>query len=58
MRMKGEQSPSCPYGDRPCPKVEGIEKDLRETKMELKHMSEILYVIAGILMVQLGVTII
>lgn len=59
--MKGEQSPSfpqCPYGDKPCPKVDGIEKDLKETKRSLEDMKKILYVIAGVLMVQLGVTII
>lgn len=56
--MTGVRPPACPYGDKPCPKVEGIEQDLKETKRSLEDMKKILYVIAGILTVQLGITII
>lgn len=50
--------PECPYGDKPCPKVDGIERDLKETKRSLDDMKKVLYIIAGILAVQLGFTII
>lgn len=56
--MAGVTPPACPYGDKPCPKVEGIEQDLKETKHSLDEMKKVLYVIAGILTVQLGITII
>jgi len=58
MRMSGEQSPSCPYGDRNCPKVEDVEHQMEQCRKSLAEMAKLLYIIAGILMVQLGVTII
>lgn len=55
MGMTGEQSPTCPYADRPCPKVTDMENDLRATKRTLDEVRALLYVIVGIMAVQLGV---
>lgn len=57
--MRGEQFPdSCPYGDKECPKLVDIKRDIDEVRDSVKDLARILYVIAGILTVQLGVTII
>lgn len=52
--MRMEQ---CPYTDKPCPKVTDLAE--RVTKMEKNQaiMMRLLYFIAGIVSVSLGVTI-
>ena len=54
-RVVNTQNPQCPYGDKMCPKVESLDKDLKDTKEGIKSMNRLLYVIAGILTVQLGI---
>ena len=57
----------CPYGSACCPKVLALEEemdkieitvksDISELRTELRTMSKTLYIIAGILFVNLGVT--
>lgn len=47
----------CPYGDRMCPKVDDIAQGLKETRKAIHDMHRVLYIIVGILTIQLGVTI-
>lgn len=48
----------CPYGADDCPKITDLEVTVRVLHSELENMKRILYCIVGILMVELGVTII
>lgn len=48
----------CPYGADDCPKIADLEVTVRVLHSELENMKRILYCIVGILMVELGVTII
>lgn len=48
----------CPYGADDCPKIADLEGTVRILHAELENMKRILYAIVGILMVELGVTII
>ena len=50
--------PTCPYGARECPKVQDLEGRVMKDEELLQSMSRTLYVIVGLLMVELGVTII
>lgn len=51
-------APTCPYGARECPKVQDLEGRVMRDEELLQQMSRTLYVIVGLLMVELGVTII
>lgn len=57
----------CPYGSAYCPKVlaledevdkieAGVKSEVSDLRAELRNMSKTLYIIAGILFVNLGVT--
>lgn len=50
--------PTCPYGARECPKVQDLEGRVMKDEDLLQSMSRTLYVIVGLLMVELGVSII
>lgn len=52
------QRVECPYTDRDCPKVEDVMDDVDDLKQRLANMERILYLIVGILTIELGVTII
>lgn len=56
--MVEKSEPRCPYGDKPCPKIDDLEKDVDTVKETVKSMQKTLYLIAGILIAELGVTII
>lgn len=51
--MKG-----CPYGADGCPKIEDLEQEVKDTRAMIYRMMRTLYLIAGILTVNLGITII
>lgn len=51
--MKG-----CPYGADGCPKIEDLEQELKDTRAMVYRMMRTLYLIAGILTVNLGIAII
>lgn len=44
--------------DKPCPKVDDLEREVDSVKDMVKSMQRTLYLIAGILIAELGVTII
>lgn len=46
---------TCPYLDKPCPKVEDIQEELRELRSTQRKMLYLLYAIAGIVASELGV---
>lgn len=50
--------PTCPFMDKPCPKVDDLEREVDSVKDMVKSMQRTLYLIAGILIAELGVTII
>lgn len=52
------QKNECPYGADDCPKINDLEITVKVLHSELENMKRILYCIVGILMVELGVTII
>lgn len=49
---------TCPFMDKPCPKVDDLEKEVDSVKDMVRAMQRTLYLIAGILICELGVTII
>lgn len=51
-------NPVCPYQDSPCPKIDDLEKDVDSVKAMVQGMQKTLWIIAGILMAELGVMII
>lgn len=55
---EGTSPPTCPYGARECPKVQDLEERLVKDEEVLQSMSRTLYVIVGLLTVELGVMII
>ena len=48
----------CPYGASECPKIEDIEERVTRDESVLQNMQRTLYIIVGLLMVELGVSII
>lgn len=50
-------SSECPYGASECPKVRELEDRLSKLEMTQARMVRILYYIAGIVSVSLGVTV-
>lgn len=48
----------CPYGADACPKIEILEKEVQSTKDLIIRLLKVVYIIAGILTVNLGITII
>lgn len=57
VEMIPNTEPQCPYMSGPCPKIEDVKEDVDDLKTTLKEVHRILYVIVGILTVNLGVTI-
>lgn len=55
--MQSEE-PHCPYADGPCPKIDDLERDVDSVKAMVQGMQKTLWLIAGILMAELGVMII
>lgn len=53
-----QEMTQCPYGSGTCPKVDELEKDVDSVKLMVSSMQRTLYVIAGILFCELGVTIV
>lgn len=53
-----DMSDHCPYGDGTCPKIDDLEKDVDSVKAMVQGMQRTLWIIAGILICDLGVTII
>lgn len=51
-------SSECPYGAEHCPKMEDLECEVQSVKVSIANMSRTLYLIAGILTVNLGVTLV
>lgn len=51
-------APHCPYAEGPCPKIDDLEKDVDSVKAMVQGMQKTLWVIAGILMAELGVMIV
>lgn len=47
----------CPYGADNCPKINALEKEVQSTKDLIIKMMKTLYLIAGILTINLGITI-
>lgn len=47
----------CPYGAESCPKVQELEDRVSRIERNQQRMSRILYYIAGIVSVSLGVTV-
>ena len=52
--MKSE----CPYGADKCPKVESMEKALDMLTEKIDTITKIMYIMCGIIAIQLGVLII
>lgn len=50
--------PHCPFQDAPCPKIDRMEDEVDSVKAMVQGMQRTLYLIAGILVCELGVTII
>ena len=48
----------CPYGASDCPKIEDIAERVTRDESVLQNMQRTLYIIVGLLMVELGVSII
>lgn len=48
----------CPYSDKECPKLEQAKDEIMDVEARIRNMERILYLIVGILTVELGVTII
>lgn len=51
-------SNSCPYGASDCPKIHELQDEVDDVKRSIASMAKTLYLIAGILMVNLGVTLV
>lgn len=47
---------SCPYGDKPCPKMMEQEEEIKELRTDLKTMQRYLYMIMGMVAVNWGFT--
>lgn len=47
----------CPYGANDCPKINQLSKEVSDTKATMLKMMKTLYLIAGILTINLGITI-
>lgn len=47
---------SCPYGDKPCPKMADREAEIKELRTDLKTMQRYLYIIVGMVAVNWGFT--
>lgn len=52
------KSNECPYGADACPKIKSLEEEVQTTKDLLLRLLKVVYIIAGILTVNLGITII
>lgn len=52
--IKGE----CPYGVNPCPKIEDVQDDIDRMKDAITEIQKSLYIVIGILTINLGVTLI
>mgnify|MGYP000927942066 CR=1 FL=1 len=48
----------CPYQDMDCPKIEDVETELKNVVDDIAAMKRTLYIICGILIAYLGVSII
>lgn len=48
----------CPYGADSCPKIEDLEKEVQSTKDLILRLLKVVYLIAGILTINLGITIV
>lgn len=49
--------PHCPFADAPCPKIDSLETEVDSVKAMVQGMQRTLWIITGILMCELGVTI-
>jgi len=47
---------SCPYQDKPCPKIEDKEEELKELRIEMRTMQRYLYILMGMVAVNWGFT--
>ena len=48
----------CPYGAGDCPKIRELDERIDALEKNINNMSRILYYVAGIVSVSLGVTVI
>lgn len=48
----------CPYGAQDCPKISDLKHEVDTIKESISSMAKTLYLIAGILMVNLGVSLV
>lgn len=46
---------SCPYGAGTCPKLTDVEADVKTLERKLTEVTRLLYVMIGMLMIELGV---
>jgi len=53
-----KDEPSCPYGDKDCPKVVALRERIVPIEVSLNILLKLVYVMAGIMMIQFGVTLI
>lgn len=53
-----QEARECPYGSDACPKVADLERDVDSVKTMVQGMQRTLWIIAGILFCELGVTIV
>ena len=53
--MVGASPPTCPYLDKDCPKVSEVDDDIKDVRKALTEVTRILYIIAGIILIQTGV---
>lgn len=56
--MMDTKSSQCPYGAESCPKVRDLEAKVNTIEKNQAHMAKILYYIAGIVSVSLGINVI
>lgn len=49
--------PECPYGAEKCPKVQDMEKVLDNLSEKIDTITRIMYIMCGIIAIQLGVLI-
>lgn len=52
------ERPSCPYGADSCPHVARVEKEVQDMHRTLNKILYVVYFVAGIVAVELGIVII
>ena len=48
----------CPYNDKSCPKVEDIAEQLDKIHSRLSNVERLIYIIVGLIAVEMGITIV